>query len=280
MKNIFKKSKPTYISDPLPVAQIPKTKKEKAQKIIEQIHFEFDSSTEFLLMEAKEIIANTKLDEKAERLRTIGFTSTKAVTETDEAKKKKEKSLILAQAIEYFSMHYPNYKFINEDCVATICKKYELKLGNASDYTGDIPEKNLAEIEAFKLREEDKQEYTQLYGLNLRSMRMYSMPRPRYVNRWDMLSNHLLSEEEIEREKQAAASTPETEPEIIMPRHRPEFMIVAPRQDFRSSLWESSDGYTLIEDPIVLQPVKGGYLIVSKWGLEGNDPSLTNEKMN
>jgi hypothetical protein len=43
------------------------------------------------------------------------------------------------------------------------------------------------------------------------------------------------------------------------------------------------DGYRLeynLPDPIVLQPVNGGYLIVSKWGLEGEDAELTNEKMN
>ena len=35
-----------------------------------------------------------------------------------------------------------------------------------------------------------------------------------------------------------------------------------------------------IEIPIVLHWVKEGFLIVSKWGLEGNDPALVNEISN
>jgi hypothetical protein len=33
-------------------------------------------------------------------------------------------------------------------------------------------------------------------------------------------------------------------------------------------------------DPIVFRYVKGGILIISKWGLEANDPELTVPEMN
>ena len=35
-----------------------------------------------------------------------------------------------------------------------------------------------------------------------------------------------------------------------------------------------------VPDPIVLHFMTDGYLIVSKWGIEGEDPSLVNEIMN
>jgi hypothetical protein len=61
------------------------------------------------------------------------------------------------------------------------------------------------------------------------------------------------------------------------------FKICASVKDFDTSNMRIEDGYRLeynLPDPIVLQPVNGGYLIVSKWGLEGEDAELTNEKMN
>ena len=35
-----------------------------------------------------------------------------------------------------------------------------------------------------------------------------------------------------------------------------------------------------IPDPVVLQPVKGGYLIITAWGDEASDEIVVNQKMN
>lgn len=40
------------------------------------------------------------------------------------------------------------------------------------------------------------------------------------------------------------------------------------------------DGFKLEYDPIVLQPVDKGYLVISKWGIEGEDEIVVNQKMN
>jgi len=45
---------------------------------------------------------------------------------------------------------------------------------------------------------------------------------------------------------------------------------------------ELKEGYKLerkieIPDPVVLQPVKGGYLILTAWGDEASDPLVMNE---
>jgi hypothetical protein len=37
---------------------------------------------------------------------------------------------------------------------------------------------------------------------------------------------------------------------------------------------------SLSKDPIVLQPVIGGYLVIAKWSLEANDELLTVPEMN
>ena len=57
--------------------------------------------------------------------------------------------------------------------------------------------------------------------------------------------------------------------------------ICAPVKDMDISGLELTEGYKLqkkhIPDPVVLQPVKGGYLCLAKWGQEANDPILANE---
>lgn len=61
------------------------------------------------------------------------------------------------------------------------------------------------------------------------------------------------------------------------------FKICASVKDFDTKNMNITDGYKLqqnIPDPVVLQPVKGGYLVVSKWGLEGKDELLVNETNN
>lgn len=63
---------------------------------------------------------------------------------------------------------------------------------------------------------------------------------------------------------------------------KPELKICAPAKDFYTQGMKV-EGHKLVQDikdPIVLQPVTGGYLIVSKWGLEAEDPALLNEKQN
>lgn len=47
---------------------------------------------------------------------------------------------------------------------------------------------------------------------------------------------------------------------------------------------ELTEGYKLekkfIPDPVVLQPVKGGYLILTAWGDEASDPLVVNQNFN
>jgi len=57
--------------------------------------------------------------------------------------------------------------------------------------------------------------------------------------------------------------------------------ICAPLKDMDTTGKELRD-YKLVNhpDPVVLQPVKGGYLIVTAWGDESKDELVVNEKLN
>lgn len=259
-------------------------------EVIEAIHKDFDTAPERLLQEAKDILANPKVDVtlKSERVSKLGFGSARAVKIATELVHKNMAAPKLIEKINYFKQHYPFNKFITEDEVKRLCEKYGLLFGESSKYIGDIPDKNLTEIENFKLREEDFTErvpnYTDMSDLvaqYISGTQMYFTPaqertediqglwfaKPRQSGRrqWEMEYDPYAAfpkEEEKDVKKKAAA-----------------FKIVASVKDFDTTYMTITDGYRLehIPDPVVLQPVDGGYLIVSKWGLEGQDENLVNE---
>ena len=233
------------------------------QVVVAEIHEAFDSATDKLLADAKAILENAKDTSRGERLQKLGLRCSAPAKESANDISQKKYNKELADFIEYYSIHYPQNKFITEGVVSNICKKYGLVFGNAHWYKGDVPEKNISEMEAFQLRKEDWRSYHIEEGeYDGKKYRGYyktdEYDRPLYV---DLLGKDV--EEVVEK-------TP--------------FKICAPISDFDEyyikHFTRVEDGYRLaanFPDPIVLQPVKGGYLIVTKWGLEASDPSVVNE---
>jgi hypothetical protein len=60
------------------------------------------------------------------------------------------------------------------------------------------------------------------------------------------------------------------------------FQICAPLKDMEIPKNKKLVGHKIINipDPVVLQPVRGGYLIVCAWGNESSDEMVVNQKMN
>lgn len=242
------------------------------QAIITEIHNEFDTAGEKLLKEAKEILSTPCDIEKGNRLKNLGFIHTEAAIKSQVMERERIAKMELAKTIEYFQTYYPNYKFITEDVVKKICEKYSLYCADVGFYKGDVPEKNISEMEAFKLRDEDKESVlTSSYDryISLAQAASLSALRGR-LDMWEAQQRYMNgisgiggSKEEIRKVKRS-------------------FVICAPEKDFNTQYLVKS-GHKLefhIPDPIVLQPVKGGFLIVSKWGLEASDELVQNEKMN
>ncbi len=256
-------------------------------RTIEAIHKRFDIAGERLLMQAKRIIANSKSPntDKVERLKALGFGATKPIKELQEREKAQSEAHEIIEAVEYFRTYYPSYKFISIKQIQSISKKYGLLYGDSKNYLGDIPDKNLEEIEAFKLREEDYYEEPKsiweslLSPLNMGSFyeRYFYGINPAVTepqtqgliptvtsDRVMSLGMSLLAEEKTKEPKKA----------------KPPFKICAPKKEFNTAGYEVKDGFKLVYDPIVIQPVKyktiEGGLIISKWGLEGKDEMLVN----
>lgn len=245
------------------------------QEVIAEIHESFDTASEKLLNDAKAILAGSYDIEKGERLKNIGFTNAKKAVEATVVVTEKKKNEELAKLIEYYQMHYPNNKFITEEKTKEICKKYGLLCGNTEYYTSDVPEKNLSEIENFKLREEDMEKITHgWYKIHHGDRMAFYVPSnkneadARYGSYERCMWGYSFND------------YPEDTPHHFL---KEALKICASVKDFDTTNMRIENGYKLelnLPDPIVLQPVKGGYLVVSKWGLEAEDNDLTNEKMN
>lgn len=242
---------------------------EDTQAVIYEIHNSFDTASEKLLNDAREILSGNYDIEKGERLKNIGFVSAKKAVEASEIILKRQINEKLAKLIEYYQLHYPNNKFITEEKTEEICKKYGLLCADVAYYISDVPEKNLTEIENFKLRQEDMKKFE--CGWLITEMNHTRISRIRgNSNYYGYFSSHV----------QSFKTVPEGVEEAY---ESPPLKICASVKDFNTKNMRIESGYKLelnLPDPIVLQPVKGGYLVVSKWGLEGEDADLTNEKMN
>lgn len=253
------------------------------KEIIEEIHETFNTEVERLLAGTK-VIGSMDTDkqpllDKTARLNKFGFGASKDAVEADKESKRlreirwaNEGKRTLNKAILYFQNKYPLYKFITEESVKTICKKYGLIYGDVGNYKGFVPDKNLKQIENFTVEEEDK-----AFG-------------KRSTDRWGSSKETISYKEHTtmeERERQ-----PRSPYEIGILTHSTgigslPFDIAAPRKDFDLTDHEVKDfkiSKVTPPDPVVLQPVMYAntkyYLIVTAWGDEASDPLVVNEKMN
>jgi hypothetical protein len=274
--------------------------KTKYSKDITQIHNEFEEAGKLLLSEAKKIL-NTFSEEKTKRLKKMGFNSIPQVIEHEELKIKIVFSKKLIELIEYYSFYYPSNKFITEDQVESICKKYNLVCGDVGLYKGFVPDYNLRMIENFKLRKEDQGVVeivnTCIEHYSLGFYKNSKLPEGKYVYSCSCDRDEDINDDI--RDMIGKARSLGISPSHMyfvrlkdadnsdfkdLPSNKDTcFKICAPIKDMEMKGMEVSRGYSVmkhIPDPIVLQPVVGGYLIVTAWGDEASDPEVQNPKNN
>ncbi len=241
---------------------------------IKQIHNEFNIAEETLLKEALSVLEDCKTKDlaKGELLASLGFIQTPQAKAVEEIKTKKILAEQTAKVIQKYSFKYPNNKFITEDMVEEICKKYNLVCGDVSLYKGFVPQENLLEISKFKLKEED----ITVSGICWDS----GTPRIRYsISKKKFMECSSAKAHKFEWAESKELGLPFKYFDQI---RENTLKICAPIKDMDTKNMKLN-GYHLekhIPDPIVLQPIEGGYLIISKWGDEASDPIVVNEKMN
>lgn len=239
------------------------------QVSVQEIHRDFMCAGDQALEEMNEIISTadrTKIEDY-ERLSKVGFAKTKKAVEGYFEHTKLQNANALSKRIQDYAQRYPLYKFITDLQVKKLCEKYQLTLGAVGSYILDIPEKNLKEIENFKL---DKKDYI-------------STNRDHLMNSWDREAVFMYYDGNTHIYKSFDFSSQEKN-ETGLYRAKLVLEICAPREHFDMQGKKLVDGYRLEEipkDPIVLQPLGyGGYLIITAWGAEASDEMVVNEKMN
>lgn len=249
-------------------------------KVVQQIHHEFNTASDNALKQAKEIInGNYHLLEKADKLHRIGFVNSHEVHNAKHIKINAD----IAQLIEYYRIKYPNNKFITEEQVLSINKKYNLVCAPIDRYKGFVPVVKLNTIASFKVQSDDKKEnvlivkdfqYSNVQGDLIKEFKRL------YPNNQISKSEHhtYTSFVKIKGESLFIGSYTEINNDT--------FFICAPKKDIDlkglSKIGALFQSITTVKvpDPVVLQPVKGGYLIVAAWGDEASDEIVINEAMN
>lgn len=271
---------------------------------VEQIHAEIDSAQERLLKQAMEIIGAHEeagpdvVIETAHRLKMLGFTKTELVQIADKKmSEQQEKELVVVKSknqatrIQHFQNTYPFLKFLTEEELERICKKYGLVFAPVSNYIKNVPEKNLTEIEkAQPLKYEDSRPVT--YKLNIRfcddvpmKVREWFQNKEFTNNSASALSDRALRDVCPIKFEGRYLYMGSIETVLV---NKTGLFIAAPADhfDMKGLSKETNFGFfektvTKIDnDPIVFRYVFGGIQVLTKWGVEGEDPALIVPRLN
>jgi len=285
---------------------------------VEDIHREVDEAEDKIIKqlnsELKEInvLTEPQLERKANLLKELGFTSSETFKDYSLLKKKEEKTLkenSEKQAKIYdilaLKRKYPFNKFIPEEELERICKKYGLIFAPVSHYIKDVPEKNLLEIknreplkqvdkksDKFKITILDWEENQLKYYSKEDRNKIYSSDKVFEMNR--SYSENTLNNYEISRFILSKLKIHIGYHDLIIKKSKVDIinnsllMCAAPKSHFDlKGLNLDNGGYYItksyeIEDPIVFEFIRDGFVrIITKWGTPDDqsylDPALVNE---
>ncbi len=239
------------------------------ETIEQQLNADLNSVQELLLIEARKIVSkNYSADEikTLKELKELGFKQTKEQVDFEDWER--------AQRVTYYSETYPMYKFITEGAVKTICDKYHLLLAGVGDYKSDIPMVNQKAIVNFKVKEDDVKERYKFSLPSFASMASIG-------GRSDFWMDHVRGSFGVPSYLLGGEwDSPEPKDKKPVWKKATGLEIIAPPSKLNME-GKKIEGHCLIDkDPIVLQPVKDGYLIVTAWGFEANDDAVKNPRHN
>lgn len=254
--------------------------------LIEEIHQAFDTEQDRLFAFAEKAIADNVVKDVdyVRKMHDLGFVNSRPVIEAKERLETAMKNAELGQLIMHYRDNYPLLKFLTEESLDRICNKYNLIYAPVTRYIRGVPNKNVEEIfKAQVLTNEDTRaaEWKIKDGIKWYT----NFPRKWRQPILDATYERTPSDSVI-RQK-----FPEITTSMIY-KERPEcekvdyegLFIAAPKNHF--DLTGLTPGKTkgyfqtvtkqMIQDPIVFRYVKGGVQVLTKWGLEANDPELAN----
>lgn len=263
--------------------------KSKNEILVEEIHNTFNIASEKLLANAQEILnqSGTIPMEKAERLKAIGFVNANEVKKWDKIKMTKE----LADRIRYYQMAYPMNKFITEEQVKMICKKYNLVCAPVNAYSGFVPETKLKQIENFQIKKQDEK----ILNVKISCAWNTGVPYGDFLIRTrggSHIHNELgmdlipVNHPALYWMSGTLFSVNVNDNTGYVTQYKvygtQQMLICAPKKDMNLKGLEKVGAIFTsfvtvdVPDPVVLQPCNGGYLIVAAWGDEASDEIVVN----
>ncbi len=271
------------------------------ENIIEKIHHEFKTSYLETFRDVTDKVEKSTFvkKEECEKAAQLGFSNSVSLKKYFNDKKVYEDSKEMLDNIKRFKIDYPTKKFITFKDAADIIRKYGLIIAEPSKFIGEFPEKNLKEMTSFKLKEQDEayiiNDLTKLYETNqteylrqhprealqyLRrlggSREIPPMPQTEvfkyYINHDNSIVNKLdfgpLKGDEDSWEDKLNTN---------------KVLIIGTKDQFQLNQNEVMVGGSIVElkdDPIVVKPVKNGFLILTVWGDEAQLPEIKDNTLN
>lgn len=131
--------------------QVATLTRKPSERIREDMAFEVDVLLEKIDNELSLQTAHLIPLEKLARMSDFGFTSFHELKSPERVNELIEERNL----VKHYQLHYPMNLFVTEEIITTILKKYNLFNGFPKNYIGTIPEKNMDEILAFRIRHQD-----------------------------------------------------------------------------------------------------------------------------
>lgn len=227
------------------------------------------------------------------KLAALGFQNSEDVKDAVGYAEKLHNQTAILEKVKQYKVDYPMHRFIDGDGVQEICKKYGLLLAGVDKYKADIPEKNQNDIVNFRVIKKDIREASELNRFEGR-LDEWIWPKKNFgIDDWGfqivkprrIKTNRFFWTEEVDLNPKPTldiamgfgmAMMADTDTSKVAGKN---LCILAPERMLITS-GNMKQGHILLNDPIILQPVPCGYLIVTSWGLEAADQAILNASHN
>lgn len=268
-------------------------------QVVKDIHNEFNIAGERLLQESLAILKQEEKKDlrKGELLNSAGFINSVQSGEFAKSIEVSENARFVASIVTKYKQMFPCHKFIKNDDVLKINKKYNLNIAETEDFIGFVPQKNLDDIHSFKNNHKLVNKRYFIESIDIFKMALWiSFAKNKFQNYLKSINYTVVAESKRHAESLvygicAKFSNTSHNSEYISIHgitfsEKGPFVICAPNKDFKKQtvfqqlLNPVATKFNTVPDPIVLYPVEHGYIIVTAWGDEASDPLVINENNN
>jgi hypothetical protein len=271
-----------------------------------EIQQEVLTMQEDLLRQANDILSKAKEKAKhSEGLKALGFIG--AAQALDRAI---DRAKWLDDLVDMYSFEYPGLKFIPQEVMDSVCRKYGLAIGHVSRYIGEVPEWALAQIAANKHHFDHVEIYDQAHYDAVREKelaRRFELAEEAGIDTVTISEGALTAlwsktvgahmgpgrqaTYKLDNGKwicvysRSGGQSDDYLPPSAGNIRVLDITLAAPRAEMRLAANEEvmENGEIRVvesQDPIVCKKVDGGFIVVAAWGEEGQDPRVFNTSSN